>query len=39
VERREKAFPAIPDLTETVQRQLDEQFRLETQGGGEVSRR
>lgn len=38
VTKRTKAFPEIPDLTEAVNKRLEEQVRLEKQGGAEVSR-
>lgn len=37
--KREKAFPAIPDLTEEVRAKIDEQLRMETHGGGELGGR
>jgi hypothetical protein len=37
--KRDKQFPAVPDLSAQVNEALAEQLRLEKQGGGEVSRR
>lgn len=38
VTNRPKSFPAIPDRTEQVRAQIDQQLGLETTGGGEVRR-